>query len=182
MAFPTDEALMRAVQDGHLDLLGVLYTRYADRVFGRCFQLVGSGHEADDLLQESFVRVLRYRASYKGSSRFSTWLFRITTNVCHDHLKRRHRESLAIEELGDVEDFIPPRADGDGDRMAALRSAFDRLAPEKRDLLVMIRLRGWGYTRVAAECGATEGAIRVRVHRAMQELKSIVDSLREKES
>lgn len=168
---------MQAVQEGHVDLLGTLFTRYADRVFGRCFQLVGDRHEADDLLQESFLRVLRYRDSYKGTARFSTWLYRIATNVCLDHLKARNREGTAVRELAETTDFEPPPTEDD--RIVVLRAALERLAPDKRDLLVMTRIRGWGYAKMAAECGATEGAVRVRVHRAMQELKSIVDSLQE---
>ena len=61
-------------------------------------------------------------------------------------------------------------------------ATFDRALVSKRDLLIMTRIRGWGYAKLAAECGATEGAIRVRVHRALQELKSIVDSLQESAS
>jgi RNA polymerase sigma-70 factor (ECF subfamily) len=180
VVFPSDEVLMRAIQEGHVDLLGSLFTRYMDRVFRRCLHLVGDRHEAEDLLQESFLRVLRYRDSYKGTARFSTWLYRIATNVCFDHLKARSREGAAVENLAETTDFEPLPTDDD--RIVVLRVAFERLAPEKRDLLIMTRIRGWGYAKLAAECGATEGAIRVRVHRALQELKSIVDSLQESES
>lgn len=171
---------MRAIQEGHLDLLGTLFTRYSDRVFGRCFQLVGDRHEADDLLQESFLRVLRYRASYKGTARFSTWLYRIATNVCLDHLKAKNREGSAVQRLVEMTDFTPPM-DND-DRVDVLRVAFERLSAEKQELLVMARIRGFGYARLAESCGTSEGTIRVRVHRAMRELKSIVDGLMESES
>jgi len=167
---------MRGIQEGQLDLLGTLFQRYSGPVRGRCYQLVCNRAEADDLLQESFLRVLRYRDSFQGKSRFSTWLYRIVTNVCIDHLKARGRQSTALDEMEEPATFAP--ADSDH-RLDALRRALARLEPDKRELLLNARLHGWGYARIAAEYDITEGAARVRVHRAAQELKSIMDSLRE---
>lgn len=167
---------MAAIQEGHVDLLGALFARYSDRVFRRCFELVGDRHEADDLLQESFLRVLRYRDSYKGTARFSTWLYRIATNVCLDHLRARKRDNTVTRDLTAASDFEAADCDP---RLELLRVAFERLAPEKRELLALARLQGHGYAEIAEQYGLTEGALRVRVHRAMKELKAIVDSIDE---
>jgi len=177
-AYPSDEAIMRALQEGHLDLLGTLFARYGRKVFARCFQLVGDRHEADDLVQESFLRVLRHRATFRATARFSTWLYRLVTNLCLDHLRARGRAVSAQRELAAeaaLADHPPP----DDGRLALVREALAQMAPEKRELLVMLRIRGFGYAELAAEAGVTVGAMRVRVHRAMEELKSIVTSLQE---
>ena len=112
MDYPSDEATMRAIQEGHLDLLGTLFGRYSGKVLGRCFQMVGDRHHADDLLQESFLRVLRYRDSFKGTARFSTWLYRIVTNVCLDHLRAGNRRDIAVEELASQSRDFTARSQG----------------------------------------------------------------------
>ncbi len=176
--YPTDEEIMCAIQEGHLHLLGTLFGRHQDKVYGRCFQLVRSRDEADDLLQEAFLRVLRYRDSFKGTAQFSTWLYRIVTNVCLDHLKSEGRAAVTQQELA-AEAPTEERAPEADERLALTKEAMERLAPGKRELILDIRVRGLGYSEAAAEAGISEGAIRVRVHRAIQELKSIMDSLQE---
>jgi len=169
---------MQAIQKGHLDLLGTLFSRYASRVFGRCFQLVRDRAEADDLLQEAFLRVLRYRASFRATARFSSWLYQITTNVCFDHLEARKRDSSIARELArDLEENVGFDEPDSDPRIELLRSALERLAPEPRELLTLVRLQGYGYAQLAERYGASEGAIRVRVHRALKELKSIAQAL-----
>ncbi len=181
MVYPCDEIMMKAIQEGHLDLLGTLFERHSRKVFAQCYRMVGDRHTSDDLVQESFLRVLRYRKGFKGTARFSTWLYRIVANVCIDHLRAKSKEGTAVRELAteaaDLEQVTPP----DDDRVVVLREALERLAPEKRELLVMSQIRELGYAQLAEHCGISEGAVRVRVHRAVRELKSIVDSLRDGE-
>lgn len=178
MDYPTDEAIMHAIQGGDLDLLGLLFVRHSGKVFARSLQLVGDRTEADDLVQDSFLRVLRYRDSFQGTARFSTWLYRIVTNVCLDHLKARGREAEGLRELADT----PTEGwsgTGPSDRLLATRQALQRLSRDKRELLVRARLRGVGYAELARVAGVSQGAVRVRVHRALRELRSILESLEE---
>ena len=178
MEYPSDEGVMEAIQRGDPDLLGVLFTRYSERVFGRCFQLVGDRSEADDLVQESFLRVLRYRHSFKGTASFSTWLYRLVTNVCLDHLKAKGRETATHRELAldRVEGWTGAES---SERIELVRRALARLPADKRELLVKIRIQGYRYAELARADGASEGAIRVRVHRAMRELRRVVETLAE---
>lgn len=178
MDYPTDEAIMHAIQGGDSDLLGLLFTRHSGKVFARCFQLVGDRNEADDLVQDSFLRVLRYRDSFKARARFSTWLYRIVTNVCLDHLRARGREVAGLRDLA----ATPAEGWGHAEpsnRLSLTREALGRLPADKRKLLVRARLRGVGYAELARAAGVSEGAIRVRVHRALRELRSILESLGE---
>ena len=173
---PSDEMTMRAVQADHVDQLGVLFRRHSRRVFVQCLRLVGDPDVADDMVQETFLRVLRHRASFRGSARFTTWLHRIASNVCLDHLRGRRRpvsNDVDSEASQAVTVFQPTESDG----VSVLRSALDKLSQDKRELLTMCRLEGLSYADAAERLGVSEGALRVRVHRAMTELKAIFDSL-----
>lgn len=173
---------MAKIQDGHLDLLGILFSRHSKKAFELCFRMVGDAHTSEDLVQESFLRVLRYRKTFRGDARFSTWLYRIVKNVCLDHIGARNREDAAFEELkmASEEDLTPATPD-DGD-FGMVKAAFDALSAAQRELLVMSRIDGVGYKEIAAHFGMTEGAARVRVHRTVRELKSNVSKLTDAES
>lgn len=183
--YPSDEATMRAIQAGHLDLLGVLYRRHRGSVSRQCSGLIGESDIVDDLVQESFLRVLRYRESFRGEARFSTWLYRIARNVCLDHLTGMKKEVAIGDELSVDGDGVslPPSGGGvappisESERVSVLRSALAMLPEEKRELLTLYRLEGLTYAQLSRRFGVSEGALRVRVHRAMTQLKAIFDSL-----
>ena len=178
----TDEAVMTEIQAGRLDLLGVLYTRHSDRAYALCRRMVGDGSASEDLVQEAFLRVLRHRDKFRGDARFATWLHRIVRNVCLDHLNARNRENAAVQGLADEpchrESFMPI----DDSEISVTRMAFEKLSKEKQRCLIMARIDGCGYREIAARLGTSEGAARVRVHRAMNELKSNIESLGGRES
>ncbi len=173
---------MAKIQEGHLDLLGILFSRHAKRAHALCYRMVGDSHTSEDLVQESFLRVLRYRKNFRGDSRFSTWLYRIVTNVCLDHLGTQSKENAAFEELvAESANFDSLTAPDDSD-VGIARSAFEALSPDQQEILVMSRIDGFGYREIAAHFGVTEGTARVRVHRTVRELKSNVTRLTESES
>jgi RNA polymerase sigma-70 factor, ECF subfamily len=174
---PSDEGVMRAVQAGNVDQLGVLFRRHSRRVFVQCLRMVGDPDAADDLVQETFLRVFRYRDSFRGTARLSTWLHRIATNVCIDHLRARERPVTASPEpdAQDTTDTAFQFTESEG--VAVLRDALDKLPRDKRELLTMCRLEGLSYGDMAKRLGVTEATLRVRVHRAMKDLKTTFDSL-----
>jgi RNA polymerase sigma-70 factor (ECF subfamily) len=173
---------MAKVQDGHLDLLGILFTRHSKKAHELCYRMVGDAHISEDLVQESFLRVLRYRKSFRGDARFSTWLYRIVKNVCLDHIGAQSKEDAAFEELkAESADDHSLATPGDGD-FGVVKAALEALSAVQRELLVMSRIDGVGYKEIATHFGLTEGAARVRVHRTIRELKSNVSKLTEVES
>jgi RNA polymerase sigma-70 factor (ECF subfamily) len=173
---------MTKIQEGHVDLLGILFSRHSQKAYAQCYRMVGDGHTSEDLVQESFLRVLRYRMKFRGDSRFSTWLYRIVANVCLDHIGARRKEDAAFDELAsDVEhlDSVTPPDESDG---SATMVAYDALLPDQQELLVLSRIDGVGYKEIAARFGITEGTARVRVHRTVRELKSNIIKLTESET
>ncbi len=94
---PTDNELMEAVRDGRVEKLAVLFERYQTMLYNFFLRLTGNRAASEDLVQEVFVRVLKYRAGYLGDSRFNVWLFQIARNAHIDHL-RKQKPALSLDE------------------------------------------------------------------------------------
>jgi len=173
----SDEELMRAVREGDVAQLGVLFERHHARVHALCFRVTRRADVADDLAQETMLRLLRYASSYRSDSTFITWLYRITYNVCRDHWRKTRRDER-LTDLSEVEDVIArDRDDRIDERHALLEEAMERLAPERRAVLVLSRYNDLGYDDIARVLDCTPATARVRAHRALNELREIYREL-----
>jgi RNA polymerase sigma-70 factor (ECF subfamily) len=170
----TDEALMLAVQRGDLAKLAGLFERHHLAVFDFLARMTGSRAIAEDLVQDVFERILKYRATWRGDAPFSAWLFRIARNARADHYRRRLPTATYMDEM-DGEDPTPgPEAQLEGESEAArLQRALLRLREDKRELIVLARYREMKYEAIAELLGVDVGTIKVRVHRALKELRDI---------
>lgn len=156
---------------------------HADRVYRLAYRLAGNKHDAEDLTQETFIRVFRSLASYKPGT-FEGWLHRITTNLFLDMARRRSR--LRMEGLPEDTDRIPGRGQSpeqvfhethlDPDLQAAL----DELAPEFRAAIVLCDVEGLSYEEIGTTLGVKLGTVRSRIHRGRQLLKTGLATRREK--
>jgi RNA polymerase sigma-70 factor (ECF subfamily) len=173
----TDDELITAVGRGDRTALAVLFERHYQAVHGMCYRMTGEASVAEDLTQDSFVRVLKYAKGFERRSAFTTWLYRIVRNVCLDHLDAESRvrarmERAASEPVPDA--GFPTPADA---RLETLREALYALPPERREVLVLSRYQGLSYAEIADVCDTTVGAIKVRAHRAMRELRQRFEEL-----
>lgn len=177
----SDNELMLAVRGGDLYALGVLYQRHRERVHGLCTRLAGDTATGDDLVQETFLRVLRFRHTFKGEARFTTWLYRIARNVALRHLetsgRRQDREAAAGREAPLATPAAP--AEADADRVARLKDAMAALPPDQREVLVLSRYHGLRYYEIADVCECTVDAVKARVYRAMRSLRRAFDATKE---
>ena len=173
-----DQELMDRLCAGETECLGDLYDRHSRGVLRHCTRMVGDSHVARDLTQEVFLRVLRYRMSWEGRARFTTWLYRITRNVCLDHLKREKRR-LTVLDVGlhdsDAGPEVVPDDVASGmerrESAARLQAALGRLRPAHREIILLIRYQDLSYEEVSRVLGCTVNAARVRFHRALTALK-----------
>jgi RNA polymerase sigma-70 factor (ECF subfamily) len=166
---------MDAVQGGQLDALGELFERHHRPVFLFLSRTTGDPAVAEDLVQEVFVRILKYRHTYDAGSRFETWLFRIARNARADHFRKRVPSQAPVDEALDVvaagpgpEQQLEHRID-----VKQLERALQQLNDEPRDLLVLARYHGLSYDRIAEMLGVEVGTVKVRVHRAMKQLRAL---------
>jgi len=168
---------MSDVARGDLDALGTLFSRHHVRVHALCYRFHGDAAAADDLVQESFLRVLRYGRSFDARSRFATWLYRLVRNVCLDHVSRTQRERGARAAIAQE---LEPRAHAPadrGERLELVHEALQRLPAEQREVLVLSRFENLKYREIAELQEVTVDAVKQRAHRALRELRRIFAEL-----
>lgn len=175
----SDEALMAAVRDGDVAQLGILFERYHVAVFDFLSRVTGSRTAAEDLVQDVFVRILKYRGTYRDGGSFQTWLFRIARNARADYFRTRPPvEALGEDALERPEPGPSPVLRLEADReQARLRKALMLLREDKRELLVLARYRGMRHEQIADLLGIEVGAVKVRIHRAVRELRDIFNQV-----
>lgn len=167
----SDNELMLAVRGGDLYALGILFQRHRDRVHGLCARMVGDAATADDLVQETFLRVLTFRHTFKGEARFTTWLYRVTRNTALRHLERRNRRWDRESAAARAAALTGETALTGTDLVARLGDAMATLPPDQREVLILSRYHGLKYHEIADVCQCTVDAVKARVYRAMKALR-----------
>jgi len=177
VAQSSDQALVRAIHDGDREALGLVFDRHYDDLFAFADRMLGDPHDAADAVQEAFLRVLRYGSSYAGRSSFRTWMLRVTRNTCLDLLRGRRRQRENRAEIDPPDPTPPPEATDP--RFAELRQALDALPDGRREVLILRRFHDLPYAEIGELCGISEGAARVRAHRALKQLRQALSSTSE---
>jgi RNA polymerase sigma-70 factor (ECF subfamily) len=177
---PSDEELMLALQRDEIDAFDALFRRHYERVRAMCARVTNSPSAGDDLAQETFLRVLRHRATFRGDARFSTWLYRIAHNLCLE-LAARHARDRKIAERwrAEVEPSLTPQHSDEAEQISA---ALASLAPDQREILVLCRYDDLPFAEIGEILGCTAGAARVRAHRALVALREAYNALGGKDS
>jgi RNA polymerase sigma-70 factor (ECF subfamily) len=173
---PSDHLLMTRVREGDVSQLGVLFERYHGVLFNFFLRMSGRRQLSEDLVQEVFVRILKYRATYRDDGNFTTWMYKIARHVRFDDLRKRRPESALGDEDADrhVSHLPPPGERLERDQEARmLRGALARIAPDKREVLILSRYQFMKYEEIAEVLGCGVGAVKVRVYRAIRELREI---------
>lgn len=172
---------MKQVQSGSLNHLGLLFERY-HRVLYRFFtNYCGDRQASEDLVQNVFFRILKYRQNYRGDGEFKTWMFFIARNVGHDWKRKKPDvEGRPIEELEHLlpgQDPAPEQEITRQEELQQLKKALQILAPDQRELIELSKLQGLRYSQIGDLLGCTEGNVKVRVFRAMKALKTAFEQL-----
>jgi len=164
---------MRAVRDGDVAKLGVLFERHHRPVFEFLVRMTGDRMAAEDLVQDVFVRMLKYRATYRDVGSFETWMFRIARNARADYFQARHAVTLVSDAGVDAPSAAPapPTALERAEEVDQLRRALLLIRDDRRELIVLARYRGMKYEQIAELLDVDVGTIKVRMHRAMKELR-----------
>jgi RNA polymerase sigma factor (sigma-70 family) len=171
---------MEKVRDGDLDRLGLLFERYKRPLYGFFYGLNREQELCEDLVQNTFLRILKYRHLFRGDGDFKSWMFHIARNVKNDHYRKNKlnlKDDLDKwqERLSNYENRSTEIQHEEEQHMLSM--AMDRLPVDKREILLLSKYQEKKYHEIGEILGCTEGAVKVKVFRALQELRVIYKQL-----
>jgi RNA polymerase sigma factor (sigma-70 family) len=168
MTLAPDEDLMLQVRDGAGETLGVLFDRYQTPLFNFYSKLTGDPTLSEDLVQEVFLRILKYRQSYRPGTPFRAWIYQIARNARIDHSRKFPPQTTLKPEM------LPPVLPTDSvqqQEIELLQRALQQLPEEKREILLLSRFQELKYEEIASLLGCELNTVKTRIHRALQGLR-----------
>ncbi len=177
----TDIEIVRKVVDGDTEAFSEIVRRYQDRIFRFVYNQVDSYDEAFDASQDVFIQVLESLSSFRGESKFSTWLYSVTSNYCKNYRRKKSRSKTVSISRGSGDDEydlpLPDERECTEDRVLlnemveAVREEMSRLPADYRDILQLRDVEGLPYEEIAKVTGITLSNVKVRIHRGREMLK-----------
>ncbi len=188
MHFP-DEDLMLRYRKGDEDAFEMLYRRYEKPVFSFIYRILMSAVDAEDICQETFLRLVKEKMKYQASGNFKTWIFRIALNLCRDRLRRkkfRSHRSIDVHSLsqnGNINEFENSLSDPTPDQIdcmeknemkVLIQKAFAKLPEKQRTVVIMKEYQALKFSEIADIMKSPLGTIKSLNHRGRQKLKKIL--------
>lgn len=181
-----DELLIRRAQRGDADAFEQLLLEHQKNVYNLCYRMAGNPDDAMDLSQETFLRAWRCLDQYQFASAFSTWLYRLCSNICIDFLRRRRRQQtvpLTFEDAdGEEQTYAVPDAQPLPEEQVELKltretlaAAMAQLLPEHRAVLQLRVVNEMSYEQIADVLDIQTGTVKSRLSRARNQLKKILE-------
>ena len=167
---------MLKVKYGDIDKMGILYERYHRQLFSFLFHMTRNKEVSEDIVQNVFFRMLKYSKGFTGSGEFKTWMYHVARNALHDHF-RKDKRTASNRSIDDIEELMASEQYADEQlekqqELKTLELAMKKLTDENRELIILCRFQELKYNEIARILNTTEGAIKARVHRALNQLKS----------
>jgi RNA polymerase sigma-70 factor (ECF subfamily) len=172
-----DDAIVAEVAAGDRARFEVLVRRYNRRLFRAARALLGDDSEAEDVVQQAYLKAYEALPAFRGDAQVSTWLARIVVHEAIDRLRRRRRHADLAAEVETLEPRTPEADAADHELGAALARAIDALPDGLRAVLVLRAIEELDTTATAAVLGLSDEAVRVRLHRARAALRTAVAEL-----
>ena len=174
-------AVIRRVQRGDTDAFEALVAAYEKNVFNVALQMTGNREDAQDMTQEAFLKAYSSLSSFRGDSKFSSWLYRIVSNVCLDFKRRQGRRpssSLTMEDdegeniqLDIADESQSPEALLERKMTReAVRAGLQQLPDEQRQILLLREIQGLSYEEIGEAMGLEAGTVKSRIFRARKKL------------
>jgi RNA polymerase sigma factor (sigma-70 family) len=173
----SDNSLMLKVKAGDLDKMGLLFERYHRALFGFLYHSTNHRATSEDLVQTIFYRMLKYRHTFTGEGEFRSWMYHLARNVLNDEYKKTNR--LFYQE-NYIEISDKSYSESDLERgleqvevNEVLQKSLSKLSNEYREVLVLSRFQDLSYQEIGEVLNISEANVKVRVHRAIKELRHI---------
>lgn len=168
----SDEQIMQMVSNGDLDLMTILFDRYHLRIFNYFNKMVHNKMVSEDLTQDVFVKILKYRSSYKNGN-FAAWIYTTARNIFSSHYQRIKKERENLSENTPLIENGATEIESNEDELQHLQKALSYLNHSDRELIIMNRFQEIKYEQIAEIVGSNENAVKVKTHRALKKLKDI---------
>jgi RNA polymerase sigma factor (sigma-70 family) len=168
--------LMLSVREGVIANLAPLFERYHLKLYNYFVRLTGNRQLSEDMVQEVFLRIMKYRHTFRGEGQFTTWMFSIARNVRTDHWRRWNPEQPLIEDEDEItSDAFTGRDDHPESTydLSLLQDALLKISADQREALILSRYQGLKYTEIAEIAGCSVETVKSRVHRGIRELRSL---------
>lgn len=170
----SDEELMLGVKQGRQYLLGELFERHHLKLYNFFLKFCGNRYWSEDMVQNTYLRILKYASSYHANGKFQAWMFNIARNAALDYL---HRENVSSQDTDlDMDSFEAAVSDPEyieemkqGERK--LQLALLRLSAENRQLVLLSKINQISISNLAEMYECNQGAVKVRIHRALEQLR-----------
>jgi RNA polymerase sigma-70 factor (ECF subfamily) len=188
----SDEQLLARYTRGDLTAMEVLLARYKRPLFHFVLRLIGERNRAEDLLQDTFLRMVENAASFEGTASLRTWLYRIARNLCIDELRRRkHRKHPSLDAHGregdgsSLYDRVPGSEAGPDRRMVdrelsrRMASAIDELPHDQREVFVLRQVQCLSFKEIAEITDVSENTVKSRMRYALERLQRALSDYRE---
>ena len=179
-----DKEIIQQVLSGDNNAFGLLVEKYQTKVYNLALRMSGSEEDAFDLSQEAFIRAWRSLGSFQFESSFSTWLFRLSSNICLDFLRaRKRRATVSLTVLSEEEDEqtqldLPDPGPGPEEALLAaedralLTEALNSLPADQRQIITLRAINDLSYTEIAQVLQIQEGTVKSRLSRARTMLRN----------
>ena len=167
---------MSKVKEGDVDKLSLLFKRYNQPIYKFAYYQVGDQALSEDIVQNVFYRLLKYRETFSGQGEFKTWIYHIARNTITDH----YRKTNKIDYKDDITTISDTNKNGSvnhefekKNEMNSINKALQLMKEDQREILIMSKYQDMPYKEIATLLNTNENNVKIRVHRAIKELKEI---------
>ena len=163
---------MKRVKDGNLAELSVLFERYHVRLYNFMLRLTFDRSVSQDLTQNLFYRIIKYRHTFKEDHSFKSWIYQLARNIHVDFCKQQQKKTERYTQVEEYnENFAEEKEGFNEEEYEKLDRAMARLTPEQKEILVLSRFQGLKYEEISSIRDLSVPAIKVQVHRAIKQLR-----------
>lgn len=181
----TEKELVKRFQAGDERTFDILVTQYHSRLIQVASVILGDADEAEDMVQETFVKAYFKHKSFRGDSSLYTWLYRILHNLCITALRKRKSKNIVSFDSNDEDSFDLPSNEPNPydesekkDIREAVNEAMMELPDQQRTIFAMKQIDGMKHHEIASILGITEGAVKASYFHAVQKLKGLLQQYR----
>ena len=185
MNYPGDELLVQRCKKGQLEAYEKLIKKYETKVYSLCYRYSGNYDDANDLAQEAFIKVFNSIDKFKGKSAFSTWLYRVTANVCLDEMRKQKKTPISIDKPQETEEgevyfnlpdqkYNPEIIAEKNDLKQLVHKGISKLPKEQRIIIILREMEELSYEEISEVLEISIGTVKSRLNRARKNLKEIL--------